>query len=110
MSPGGDTQRHPKTLRGDSKDVEKTLRRGNESLSEESAIKDAQSYGEEPTIKTPSKAETNQQELIQAVPEIMHTTAEYLLLKTGRASLKPREVKALIELAQNHTPARVQKG
>ena len=109
VSPGGDTQRHPIIPRGDSKDIEDTLRRENENLPEEYTIEDAQSCGEELTIKTPSKAETDQQELMQAVPEIMRTTAEYLLLKTGRASLKPKEVKALIELSQNHTPTRVQK-
>ena len=39
----------------------------------------------------------------------MRTTAEYLLLKTSRTSLKPKEVRAFIELSQNHTTARVQK-
>ena len=109
VSPGGDTQRHPGILSRDSKDIEDTLRRENKDLPEEYAIEEAQPYGEEPTTKTLSKNEADQQELIQAVPEIMRTTAEYLLLKTGRTSLKPKEVKALIELSQNHTPARVQK-
>ena len=109
VSPGGDTQRHPRTLSRDSEDIKDTLRRGSEDLPEEYAIEEAQSCGEELTTKTPPKTEVDQQELIQTVPEIMRTTAEYLLLKTGRTSLKLKEVRAFAELSQNHTPSRVQK-
>ena len=88
---------YPEYTRGflSEKVLEDTLRRENESLPKEYTIEEA--------------PKSSQQELIQAVPEIMRTTAEYLLLKTGRTSLKPKEVKALIELAQNHMPSRVQK-
>ena len=58
--------------------IKDTLRRENESLPKEYTIEEA--------------PKSSQQELIQAVPEIMRTTAEYLLLKTGRTSLKPKEV------------------
>ena len=118
VSPGGDAQCHPRILSRDSKDIEDTLRRENKDLPEEYTTEEAQPWEEAITQlekklirveNAQSKTEADQQELIQAVPEIMRTTAEYLLLKTGRTSLKPKEVKAFIELSQNHTPTRVQK-
>jgi len=42
-------------------------------------------------------------------PEIMRSTAEYLLLKTGRKSLTENEISALRELSANQYPSRVQK-
>ena len=43
------------------------------------------------------------------VPEIMRSTAEYLLLKTGRKTLTENEISALRELSANQYPSRVQK-
>lgn len=48
-------------------------------------------------------------ELIEHVPSAMRSTAEYLLLKTGRKGLVPCEVGALMALEKKHYPARVQK-
>ena len=59
---------------------EDTLRRENKDLPKESAIEEAQPHGEELTTKTPPKNEANQQELIQAVPEIMRTAMQFLFL------------------------------
>lgn len=42
-------------------------------------------------------------------PEIMRSTAEYLLLKTGRKTLTENEISALQELSANQYPSRVQK-
>ena len=42
-------------------------------------------------------------------PEIMRSTAEYLLLKTGRKTLTENEISALRELSANQYPSRVQK-
>lgn len=42
-------------------------------------------------------------------PEIMRSTAEYLLLKTGRKFLTENEISALQELSANQYPSRVQK-
>ena len=42
-------------------------------------------------------------------PEIMRATAEYLLLKTGRAKLTWSEISALRVLSASHYPSRVQK-
>ena len=42
-------------------------------------------------------------------PAIMKSTAEYLLLKTGRKSLTESEISALRTLSASHYPARVQK-
>ena len=42
-------------------------------------------------------------------PDIMKSTAEYLLLKTGRKSLTESEISALRTLSASHYPARIQK-
>lgn len=42
-------------------------------------------------------------------PEIMRSTAEYLLLKTGRKTLTEKEISALRELSASQYPSRVQK-
>ena len=46
---------------------------------------------------------------LSEVPEIMRSTAELLLFKTGRKALTEGEISALKELARNQVPARVQK-
>lgn len=46
---------------------------------------------------------------LEDVPEIMRSTAEYLLLKTGRKTLTENEISALRELSANQYPSRVQK-
>lgn len=43
------------------------------------------------------------------VPEIMRSTAEYLLFKTGRKTLTESEISALRELSAHQYPSRVQK-
>lgn len=45
----------------------------------------------------------------EGIPDIMKTTAEYWLFKTGKKSLSNHEVEVLRELLNNHTPVRIQK-
>jgi len=49
------------------------------------------------------------QPTLNDVPDIMRTTARYLLQRTGRASLKWSEIEALRALSYAHKPVRVQK-
>ena len=53
--------------------------------------------------------ETITQDVLLPVPEIMRSTARYLLLRTNRKRLSQKEIDALKFLADNHMPARVQK-
>ena len=46
---------------------------------------------------------------VSEAPEVMRSTAEYLLLKTGRSALSEAEISALRTLAARQYPARVQK-
>ena len=46
---------------------------------------------------------------LSEVPEVMRSTAQYLLLKTKRESLKESELSSLRELSASQYPARVQK-
>ena len=46
---------------------------------------------------------------LSEVPSIMKSTAEYLLFKTGRASLTESELSSLRTLSATHYPSRVQK-
>ena len=57
------------------------------------------------------KNEQSQQETREPdeAPEIMRTTARYLLQRTGRKKLTDGEITALRELANTQVPARVQK-
>lgn len=58
------------------------------------------------------KKETTQsisEELFDKVPDILHTTARYLLQNTGRSSLAEYEIEPLKLLFEKHTPVRIQK-
>ena len=47
--------------------------------------------------------------LMEKVPSAMKSTAEYMLLKTGRKGLLPSEIGAIMALEKRHYPARVQQ-
>ena len=54
--------------------------------------------------KTPETSKPSNQEKaydLSGVPDIMRTTAEYFLLKTGKTSLTPKDVQAFNELSKN---------
>ena len=66
--------------------------------------------------KTPLPAEYDKDRKRQArilalkdVPDILRTTAEYLLQKTDRFHITPHELEVLRSLVDTHTPVRIQK-
>lgn len=65
----------------------------------------------EPELEKKSKPVINADEVCTPddAPEIMKTTAELLLLKTGRENLTWNEISALRALSATHYPSRVQK-
>ena len=46
---------------------------------------------------------------LENIPDILKTTAEYWLFKTGKKSLSKHETEVLRELLNQHTPVRIQK-
>ena len=46
---------------------------------------------------------------LEGVPDILKTTAEYWLFKTGKKSLSESEIEVLHQLLDKHTPVRIQK-
>lgn len=65
--------------------------------------------------KSPEKPEnpkpSNQGKVydLTGVPDIMRTTAEYFLFKTGKTALTAKDVEAFCEMSETHMPVRVQK-
>ncbi len=54
-------------------------------------------------------AQSISEELFDKVPDILHTTARYLLQNTERSSLAEYEIEPLKLLFEKHTPVRIQK-
>jgi len=78
---------------------------------EGSGVPVAENLNSQAEAKKPEQSRVCQEEAhgLSEVPEIMRSTAELLLFKTGRKALTEGEISALKELARNQVPARVQK-
>jgi len=70
----------------------------------------------EPVLRESKEAPTEEagasgisSDLMEKIPNAMRSTAEYLLLKTGRKGLIPSEIGAVMALEKRHYPARVQQ-
>lgn len=78
--------------------------RTNEQDIKDSLTREAELPGREEIPEAPAESFSPED-----APEIMRSTAEYLLLKTGRKTLTENEISALQELSANQYPSRVQK-
>lgn len=78
--------------------------RTNEQDIKDSLTREAELPGREETPESPAESFSPED-----APEIMRSTAEYLLLKTGRKTLTENEISALRELSATQYPSRVQK-
>jgi len=61
-----------------------------------------------PTVEE-ANASDSSSSLMEKIPAAMKSTAEYMLLKTGRKGLIPSETGAILALEKRHYPARIQQ-
>ncbi|MBQ6983007.1 MAG: helix-turn-helix domain-containing protein [Synergistaceae bacterium] len=83
---------------------EKSLNDTKDSLTREAELPTSEELPIPPIPESPTESFSPED-----VPEIMRSTAEYLLLKTGRKTLTEPEISALRELSAHQYPSRVQK-
>ena len=78
-------------------------------LTASGGAKTPQSYKKNDTTENDILEDDTPADPIEEVPEVLRTTAQYLLLKTGKKRLTEHDVICLQRLFEKHTPVRIQK-